>query len=338
MADRDNDGFLPDAGRLIGALWENSPAIMFLIRVDGADFILEAANPAERAVLGADCVGRALHEFLPRESVERVARNYRTCLERNAPYRYEESAGYYDVDGLYTYGHFVTLLVPIHDDDGRVSHLFGLTQDITELRQAHQALEKQNELLEARIQARTEELRLANEALAERNRQLQEMATQDYLTGVYTRRHVEYLAECELERSRRGGHAMSVIMVDVDAFKVINDTRGHDAGDAELKVIAQTLADDLRQMDMLGRFGGDEFMIVLPETDEAAARATAERLGQAVRDHCHTTISYGVATAMSGAHELADLIRAADQRLLATKQANRSAIRAGAATQASPER
>ena len=104
------------------------------------------------------------------------------------------------------------------------------------------------------------------------------MSATDSLTGGYNRRHVEQVLVAELSRSARFARPLSLIMFDLDNFKQVNDSRGHAAGDEVLREIHRTALAELREVDSLGRFGGDEFLIVLPETDTVAARLIAQRL------------------------------------------------------------
>jgi diguanylate cyclase (GGDEF)-like protein len=108
--------------------------------------------------------------------------------------------------------------------------------------------------------------------------QLHEASATDALTGGYNRRHMEEALASELTRSARFGRPLSVIMFDLDNFKAVNDTLGHAAGDDVLRVIHDAAQEALREVDTIARFGGDEFLILLPETDTPAGRGVAQRL------------------------------------------------------------
>jgi diguanylate cyclase (GGDEF)-like protein len=110
------------------------------------------------------------------------------------------------------------------------------------------------------------------------------LATTDSLTGTLNRRQITKVANQELERAHRYGHPTSVILLDIDEFKEINDQYGHAAGDLAIQHTAQTLLENLRTIDSLGRYGGDEFVILLPETDHLEAAQVAERL-RATMEH-----------------------------------------------------
>lgn len=121
-----------------------------------------------------------------------------------------------------------------------------------------------------------------SEVTAERMKRL---AHTDPLTGLYNRRHIEELLEGEMERCRRYGLPLSVIIFDVDDFKRINDDHGHDAGDAALIEISRLVTPRLRESDRFGRWGGEEFLIVAPETPPEAAQRLAGRLRLAIEEH-----------------------------------------------------
>lgn len=308
---------------LIRELWHHFPENMFLIRVeDDGHFTLEAANPAQVDIIGGECLDLPLPAFMPPATAEAIYTRYRECVERDKPMRYQEHAAFYDEHGNEQYGYWLTLIVPLHnaaDDPQRVTHLFGISQDVTELHQARDALERHNQALEARVEQRTAELQHANRELRLLNGQLEEMATRDFLTGCYNRRHIETLGQREIERARRYSTSLSALMIDLDAFKQVNDTQGHAAGDAALKRVAESLQGELRDSDLLGRFGGDEFLILLPESDSEDARATAERLQQCTLEQAAISISVGIAT-LRRDDSLDSLTARADHQLLAAKR------------------
>jgi diguanylate cyclase (GGDEF)-like protein/PAS domain S-box-containing protein len=141
-------------------------------------------------------------------------------------------------------------ITPINDSKGNVTHYVADGQDITN----HVRIE----------------------------RDLKRLATTDWLTELPNRRKIEDLIDQEMERSRRYCHDLSLIMFDVDWFKTVNDRYGHEAGDRVLVALAELLANFLRASDQLGRWGGEEFMILGPETDLAGARELAERIRKTV--------------------------------------------------------
>ena len=161
------------------------------------------------------------------------------------------------------------------------------------------------------------------------------LATHDSLTGAHSRRAV--LAACadELARWSRYGKPFSLLILDIDHFKRVNDAHGHLAGDQVLTRFVRLAESHLRSADRLGRYGGEEFMVLLPETDSAAAQAVAERMRAALDatpeaaglPHC--TVSIGVTTAQPGDESVDALIARADAALYEAKAQGRNQVRVG---------
>ncbi len=173
---------------------------------------------------------------------------------------------------------------------------------------------------------------MTNERADERNRLL---AMQDELTGLSNRRFIMEALSLQLAQARRNGKSVSVLMIDVDYFKSINDTYGHLSGDRVLRNLATSLRSRLRAQDMAGRWGGEEFLVVLPDTDAAGATILAGNLRAEVEDarwsaqdgrSIPLTLSIGVHTCDSATEELDTVISAADQALYRAKQAGRNRV------------
>ncbi len=164
--------------------------------------------------------------------------------------------------------------------------------------------------------------------------QLRQVAEQDALTGLDSRRHFMARAEALLRRARLEKAPFSLFMIDVDHFKAINDTWGHRQGDTVLTAIAETCKRSLRPQDVIGRFGGEEFMVALPNTYPKDARAVAERLQQkvselpvidAMPDH-RLTVTVGIAGVLDEKTDLGVLINQADRALYAGKHGGRNRV------------
>jgi diguanylate cyclase (GGDEF)-like protein len=164
-------------------------------------------------------------------------------------------------------------------------------------------------------------------------KQLHHLATTDPLTGALNRRRFFELAEQEFDRSNRYNREISIILFDVDHFKESNDAYGHVAGDQILKTIAQRFSENLRQLDIFGRYGGDEFIILLPETNSEQALQAAERLHEVVTSEPVTTsrgtipiqISIGVAN-LENSEDIEALLIRTDQALYAAKETGRNRV------------
>jgi len=164
--------------------------------------------------------------------------------------------------------------------------------------------------------------------------QVQELAITDSLTGIFTRKHyMERLAE-EINYSRKFNYPFSLLMLDIDYFKQINDHYGHLVGDAVLKFVAKLIKDNLRQVDLLCRYGGEEFSIILTNTDKEGAKLAAERIRQSIEngsikvydEDLKVTISIGVSTFPENAQDGQGLIDLADKALYKAKQNGRNRI------------
>jgi len=165
----------------------------------------------------------------------------------------------------------------------------------------------------------------ANRRLEEALERIRDIATRDELTGTYNRRFlVESLAR-ELARAGRSGGGFSVCVIDVDHFKAVNDTLGHAAGDDVLKQVAQIAGRGLRGIDVFGRFGGEEFLLLLPDTDRAGASVVAERIRAAVAAETRVTVTVGVAQ-QAGDDTAALVLARADQALYRGKAGGRNKV------------
>ncbi len=160
------------------------------------------------------------------------------------------------------------------------------------------------------------------------------MNNTDMLTGVYNRNYMESHLAREIERCQRYNHAMSLLMVDIDLFKTINDSYGHPCGDYALKTICKRITANIRKSDSLIRYGGDEFCIVMPETAEIDAYRVAETVRKAICNHpftfaglnFSTTISIGVASLNQKTDDIESMLKKADEALYCAKQSGRNSV------------
>ena len=309
-----------DGEKLIQDLWEHFPENMFVIGVRGEDFVIEAINPAQHAMLELpleQCLNRPLEQVFPSHAACQLAANYQRCIAAGEPIRYEERGVYLGPDGCEREGNWLTLLVPIRSEDGTIRRLFGISRNVTDIYRARQALEEQNERLERRVTERTREL----EAL---NRQLEDLASRDGLTNTLNRRVLYNIAGEEFQRARRYGTPLSALMLDVDEFKTFNEEHGHHYGDAVLLDVVRSLEGALRESDRLGRVGGDEFVVLLPGVDLHEALQTAERLRLLIHDRSQCSISLGAASLEPDDATIEALFQRADTALRTSKRQGRN--------------
>ena len=172
-----------------------------------------------------------------------------------------------------------------------------------------------------------------NQEIEEINGVLLEQSIRDSLTGLFNRRKLDDLCRHEILKAERYGNDLSIILMDIDHFKNINDSRGHDVGDDVLKKLSAILLQNIREVDACGRWGGEEFLVVCRETDLKHARLLAERLRARIEGHrfssCRSiTASFGVAS-LSESGGLKELFKIADLRLYDAKRGGRNKVVSG---------
>jgi diguanylate cyclase (GGDEF)-like protein len=197
----------------------------------------------------------------------------------------------------------------------------------------HDYLRKPPESTEllARVNAALRVKQLQDELLA-RSAELDRMSRTDFLTGLHNRRHLEESLRRSSAAARRHSFPVAVLLIDVDHFKSVNDSFGHATGDQVLVEVARRLSATLRAEDVLGRWGGEEFLVLLPFSDSAAARVLGDRLRATVSGTpvlttsgpLTVTVSIGAAAAEAPGHH--DLLRLADQQLYAAKDGGRDQV------------
>ncbi|AWL11047.1 Phytochrome-like protein cph2 [Saliniradius amylolyticus] len=200
-------------------------------------------------------------------------------------------------------------LFPLTDDKGKVTQVGVLVYDVTEEVTSRQQLAQANERLES-------------------------ISRIDGLTGLYNRRYWEECCELEFKRQQRYGGDTSLVMLDIDHFKQINDTYGHPAGDQVIKALAKIIQTHCRETDMAGRYGGEEFVLLLPDTPAACAQTVAERIrleaeqmvvqydGQGLR----FTSSFGVSGLGHEVQSFMQWVEQADKALYLAKEQGRNRV------------
>jgi diguanylate cyclase (GGDEF)-like protein len=224
----------------------------------------------------------------------------------------------------YTY---IILLTALHRDEDLVTGMEAGADDyITKPFKANE--------LRVRLRAGRRIIELQNE-LIEAREALREQATHDPLTGLWNHEEILRILRRQLSRVKREGGDVSVVMADLDHFKKVNDTHGHMAGDAVLRQTARRMLSQVRDYDYVGRYGGEEFLLVLPGCEGERARNFAERICQCIGSDSMdipegmipVTISLGVATTCKGSKNDADsLVQAADLALYRAKENGRNRV------------
>ncbi|WDE06793.1 GGDEF domain-containing protein [Thalassomonas viridans] len=246
-----------------------------------------------------EIIGKKGEDFLPPETAADFAILDNKLLATGEKVSGEESFS----DGKGNTRYYWSTKVPIKDEQEQITSFIGFSNDITELI----ALKKNLE-----VKANTDEL-----------------------TQLANRRNFIDQAEKEFIRARRYHLPLSLLAIDIDCFKDINDTYGHHVGDQVLKEVAAVCAANLRGADCIGRMGGEEFSVLLPETGGDAARVMAERLCRQVRDYqlagprkdaIKSTISIGISEMLAGDDDLDDMLIRADKALYKAKEGGRDRV------------
>lgn len=269
--------------------------------------------------------GRPVLEFMTpeyRAEIIRLAAERSSAdnpLAQTGPIRHEGE--FFRKDGSRLW--IETVSVPVFDEAGGHIGYFGITRDMSERKRAEHALVEANRQLEAQL-SRINEL----------HAKLSEQAIRDELTGVHNRRHFVAVAEHELERARHHGAALSLVMLDIDHFKSVNDMHGHPSGDLALQAVGAMLSASTRPGDLACRLGGEEFAVLLPGTghDGAMERAEDWRAALAAMPiptdgaELRLTASFGVASFPGQAASLVELMKVADARLYRAKAQGRNRV------------
>lgn len=277
-------------------------------RIDQANFIsmLVMMGMAATALVGVAAVGAGMHRSITRRitGLTLVAEELR---KGNLDLRVAASAGD-EIDEL---------AMTLNEMAGRVH---GLIENLE-----HSVQERTQELTMAR-----DELQDAVRSLDEKNRMLEILSRTDRLTSIANRRRLEEALQAEILRARRYDTPFTVIMLDIDHFKEVNDTYGHQVGDLVLIAVAEKLSRSARETDIVGRWGGEEFLLICPETSQLVGVDIAERLR---RDYCeaimpgvgHVTSSFGVATFQRN-DDTGTLLQRVDEALYLAKSNGRNRV------------
>ena len=214
-------------------------------------------------------------------------------------------------------GHLLVQYFPDYGPNGDVQGFFSIGVDVTMLKQAQL------------------DLSAANQELARNNLALEALSRVDALSGLSNRRHLFEQGEQELLRSKRTQTAFSVLTLDIDFFKAINDRHGHDAGDKVIQALSQICRNTVREIDVAARIGGEEFVVLMPTTNEIQAREVAVRLRELMAEtaveltdgqQIYFTVSIGVCTSMADDTNFSSVLQRADAAMYRAKHNGRNQV------------
>ncbi|GGD48462.1 hypothetical protein GCM10012288_23340 [Malaciobacter pacificus] len=255
---------------LFRTIWNLSKDNMFIVRKEDNRFISEKMNQALRDVFNLSEKQSSeifLDEFLDENMYKKISEKYNQCIEKNEIFTYEESHILNDSKPRY----WNTTIIPIIDNQENITRIFGISKEITQLKRI-------NETLELEVKKRTKELEVA---VAE----LKQVSITDKLTGVYNRHHLDCVLEDTAKIINRYENNYGVIILDLDKFKEINDTFGHHAGDIVLQEFSKLLKDSVRESDIVGRWGGDEFLLLIPFIDKDSIEILANHIKETINKY-----------------------------------------------------
>ncbi len=282
------------------ALTETTQDFIWEVTAEG---VYTYCSPQVKDILGyepEECLGKTPFDFMPEQELKRVGRIFADLVKYNRAIKLLENCN------ITKNGRKVILETsgqPFFDARGKLLGYRGIDRDITQ--------RKQDEL------------------------ELKYIATHDALTGLYNRQVLEKQLNKDINRARRYKRPLSVFMLDIDHFKSINDTYGHQVGDLVLGHFAELLTASIRKTDYAARYGGEEFVIVLPETVPVKAEEMAERLVRNIADHAFViaknkqlkiTASLGIANFPEHGQFCQDLIHVADKAMYSAKHAGRNQV------------
>lgn len=213
---------------------------------------------------------------------------------------------------------FVVNATPVLGADGKPRGAMATFDDVT-------SIEEKNQQLEEMLQS----LKTSFEDVRQKNMELKVLAARDPLTGCLNRRSLFDAFVVEWQTAAAQGSFLSCVMIDVDHFKSINDDFGHAAGDEVLRELSAALLEGVRKTDFVGRYGGEEFCLLLPRTSLQAAAAIAEKLRVRVAEACisrKVTASFGVSSTEGGAHHPQELLEEADRAMYLSKKTGRNRV------------
>ncbi|MCP9802292.1 diguanylate cyclase [Cyanobium sp. T1G-Tous] len=290
-------------------LGEEIPQATWTMLVNGK---IKFVSPSIKKLCGiapAEFTRRGLAQIHPPDSLQRI-QDYLTKINRlngkcNSLATYRGELEYWCKDGSTAWAEVVA--IPILNRDGRIKHLLGVSHDITKRRMYE------------------EQLRLSIQNLSD-------LALKDGLTGVWNRRHLESVIGEAVANSDRYGDILTLVLCDIDCFKSINDCHGHLVGDQVLMEFAQRISSCLRDGDSFGRWGGEEFLVLLPRGDYRGASILAEKLRRCIADDQFSgagkvTASFGVAQRYLNESAL-EWFRRVDEQLYNAKRSGRNCVMA----------
>ncbi|MGX5915044.1 diguanylate cyclase [Aliidiomarina sp. Khilg15.8] len=296
-------------------------------RRDDGEFVLVDLNDAQARFFRSekqDMLGRTVRELVDdAATTRRIYANYERAYKSKTSLKYEEQSG----DTHLGYQVFETTLFIVEDQG--IRYLCGVSRNISKRKHAQRQLAQHHRQLNAQLME-----------IQNLKDQLQQQAIRDPLTNLFNRRYLAEMLPFQLARAEREHTPLSVVMLDIDRFKRLNDQYGHQVGDALLREVARFFRRRVRKTDMLFRYGGEEFLLLLPGTDPASAQVISEQWREefaATEFHTDSgqmtmTLSAGIASFPVHSNCGETLVLLADQALYQAKAQGRNLVLVGNAS------
>jgi diguanylate cyclase (GGDEF)-like protein/PAS domain S-box-containing protein len=289
---------LSESADQLQAILDNSTALIYLKDTQGRYILVNRLYEKLFHVSRAEVIGKTSYDVYPIEIAENFCESDQKVLRTSIPLEIEETIQH--SDGLHSY---ISVKFPLRNAAGEISAMCSFSSDITPLKRVEEALREQS--------------------------------VRDPLTNLFNRRYMEEALGREIRRSIRSPHSIGIIMVDIDSFKGFNDTYGHAAGDAVLRALADFFNEHIRGGDVTCRYGGEEFVLILPDVSLTETLGRAEQLCRDVRQIQvqyqganleAITLSLGVAIFPEHGDTSETLLKAADKALYQAKAAGRDRV------------
>lgn len=309
--------------QLFRTLWHTSDDNLFIVRRDeNGEYINEKCNRSLELTFNlapGQINSVYLRDLLDVESYKLVRSRYDRCLETNKPINYEEK---HTIDESGERFWNTTILPSVCQESG-VVRIIGISREITDIRRIERKLKESHDRLEVQVQERTKELTQALE-------EMEKLSVTDTLTNLHNRYKIEEILKNEIIRAERYNRCFGLLMLDIDFFKDVNDKYGHIQGDEILKEFADILKTHTRDSDYIGRWGGEEFLVIIPESSLEAIVGFAERIRSGILDHRFDvvgkiTVSIG-ATLYKNGDTVESLISKADDAMYISKKSGRNSV------------
>lgn len=255
---------------LFRTIWNTSRDNMFIVRKEDTKYISERVNRALKEIFHVtdeQMTNTPLTKILDKNTYEKISKKYDECINKNEIITYEENHILENKQIRY----WETTIIPVVDKKENITRIFGISKEITQFKQM-------NQILEDEVKKRTQELEEALE-------KLKKVSITDKLTGIYNRHHLDFLLEDISKIIHRYENNYGVIILDIDKFKNINDTFGHHVGDIILKEFSDLLKNSIRGTDILGRWGGDEFLILVPFCTEESIKVLSTNIKEKIKSN-----------------------------------------------------